>query len=134
MAKSTKKTSTQKTASKSKKKTNSRLDHLKEVLQQEREELLQEQGNQHNLTEISGHGDLVDQSNDFNEREQLLGLAEHDRERLMAINDALQKIEQGTYGICAMCGSEIPEARLLAVPTAKYCLDCQSKVESQGME
>lgn len=97
---------------------------------QERDKLLAtlDNGNAR-LNEMSGHGDLVDQSNDFREREIMMGMAEHDRERLVAINEALALVDQGAYGICVMCEEEIPEARLLAVPTAKYCVSCQSKVE-----
>ena len=108
-----------------------RLASLKEKLLLERERLFQEMKDKHNVQEISAHGDLVDQSNDYSEREILLGLAEHDRTRLLSINDALGKIEEGTYGICATCGNEIPEARLIAIPTAKYCIKCQSRAESR---
>jgi len=106
-----------------------RLASLREKLLQERERLVQEMKDKHNVQEISAHGDLVDQSNDYSEREILLGLAEHDRTRLLSINEALGKIDEGTYGTCAMCGDEIPEARLIAIPTAKYCIKCQSRAE-----
>ncbi|MBZ0255135.1 TraR/DksA family transcriptional regulator [bacterium] len=115
-------------------KKSARLTHLHDKLIQERENLLAtlDNGNAR-LSEMSGHGDLVDQSNDFRERELMMGMAEHDRERLVAINEALVLVEEGSYGICAMCEEEIPEARLLAVPTAKYCVNCQSKVETGGL-
>lgn len=108
-----------------------RLEHLKEQLMLERDQLLNRRDNQDKLTEISGHGDLVDQSNDFNEREILLGMAEHEREKMVAINEALLKIEEGAYGVCAMCGEDIPEVRLMAAPTSIYCVQCQGKVETQ---
>ncbi|MBI1388100.1 MAG: TraR/DksA family transcriptional regulator [bacterium] len=116
-------------------KKNARLDELKVKLQQERDNLVSSlDSDSGRLAEMSGQGDLVDQSNDFRERELLMGMAEHDRERLMAINEALAMIDQGTYGVCAMCEEEIPEARLLAVPTAKYCVKCQSIVESKKLD
>ncbi len=120
-----------KTGSK-KKNMNERLKSLKESLEKERDRILQEMKEKHSVDEIVAHGDLVDQSNDYSEREVLLGLAEHDRNRLLSINEALSKIEEGTYGVCAMCNEEIPEARLIAMPTAKYCIKCQSEAENYG--
>jgi DnaK suppressor protein len=125
MAKTTN-TKTKKTASK---KTDKRLDDLKARLFEEREQILVEMKKNHNVDEIISHGDLVDQSNNYSERENLLGLAEHDRNRLIAIDEALAMIEKGTYGRCAMCSEEIPEPRLIAMPTAKYCVKCQSEAE-----
>ena len=51
---------------------------------------------------------------------------EHSYElRVQAINEALERIKKGEYGICAKCGSPIPEKRLEAYPEAKFCLKCQ---------
>jgi DnaK suppressor protein len=129
MAKTTTKTKTKKTGNK---KTDKRLEDLKVKLFEEREQILVEMKSNHNVDEIVSHGDLVDQSNNYSERENLLGLAEHDRNRLLAIDEALAMIEKGTYGQCAMCGEEIPEPRLIAMPTAKYCVKCQSEAEIYG--
>ena len=49
------------------------------------------------------------------------------RETLQEINEALDKLEAGTYGRCESCGGEISEARLDAKPAARYCIDCASK-------
>lgn len=105
------------------------MDDLKKKLLEERETILQEMKDKHNVDEIVSHGDLVDQSQNYSERESLLGLAEHDRNRLLAIDEALVMIEKGTYGQCAMCNEEIPEPRLIAMPTAKYCVKCQAEAE-----
>jgi DnaK suppressor protein len=50
-------------------------------------------------------------------------------DRLQQINTALQRIEQGNYGICVRCGKEIPRKRLDADPAALTCLDCLSAEE-----
>lgn len=47
--------------------------------------------------------------------------------QLKEVNDALARIEQGTYGICENCGAEIPKERLLAVPESATCTNCASK-------
>ncbi len=105
---------------------------LKERLIQERETLLQGMYRKDTPTELSTHGDLVDQSTNFSEHEVMLGMAEHDRNRLHEINHALEKIEKGTYGICEMSGELISDERLMAMPTARYSVKCQAKIEGYG--
>jgi len=51
------------------------------------------------------------------------------RDTLKKIDEALRKLEEGTYGICEMCGDEISEERLKLLPFAIYCRDCQEKIE-----
>lgn len=46
---------------------------------------------------------------------------------LADLDDALAKLDAGTYGTCESCGHTIPEARLEAVPSARYCIDCASQ-------
>lgn len=60
------------------------------------------------------------------ERAEILALIQNARERLAAVEEALQRIDQGTYGICAVCGNPIPEARLEARPLAVRCVKCAS--------
>jgi DnaK suppressor protein len=45
------------------------------------------------------------------------------------VGQALTKFEDGTYGICEICGARIDRARLEALPYARYCLDCQARHE-----
>jgi RNA polymerase-binding transcription factor DksA len=49
------------------------------------------------------------------------------RDTLNEIDDALGKLEAGTYGLCESCGAPIPEARLEAMPSARLCIACASK-------
>lgn len=108
----------------------SRILEIKTKLERERNSLLQGMGSKQPVDDSGSHGDLVDLSTNYSEHETRLGMAEHERNRLAEITTALQKIEEGTYGICSKCGQEIPEARLNAMPTAKLCLVCQSKLEA----
>ena len=48
---------------------------------------------------------------------------------LQQVDDALARLDNGTYGLCVNCGKEIDAARLTAIPYAPLCLDCQSKRE-----
>jgi DnaK suppressor protein len=104
------------------------IEELKGLLLIEREQILKGIRKGAN-TEAPSGGDLVDQSTDLSEREMELELAEHDRERLLEIDEALTRITDSTYGICLESGDEIPYERLKAVPTAKYTVRCQEMLE-----
>jgi DnaK suppressor protein len=63
------------------------------------------------------------------DRELGISLMEMRNRRRQAIDEALTRLTEGTYGICAECGIEISERRLEAVPFAKLCVECQSRDE-----
>ncbi len=71
-----------------------------------------------------GDWSVVDLAEDVN----LKRLSNH-RETLVKIDEALRKLDDGTYGICEECGQEISEKRLKVLPFAIYCKDCQEKKE-----
>lgn len=83
------------------------------------------------LAASSDIGDLVDQAGDERDRELSLLLTGRDKEKLLAINEALEKLKEGTYGICEECGDKIGQGRLKVMPLAKYCVNCQSKIERE---
>lgn len=110
-----------------------RMLELKKMLQERKQEMLARAADRSRVLEINSHGDLVDQSTDLSERELRMGLAEHDRQVLADINEALEKIEIGQYGICSSCGVEIPTERLVAIPTATLCVPCKERQENESM-
>jgi len=61
------------------------------------------------------------------ERTEVLGLVDSLKRSLDAIDAALGRIEEGTYGTCARCGNDIGEARLEFRPESIYCIDCKNK-------
>ncbi|OGB31150.1 MAG: conjugal transfer protein TraR [Burkholderiales bacterium RIFCSPLOWO2_12_FULL_61_40] len=63
------------------------------------------------------------------ERELEFALDDHESKELAAVDAALQRIEDGTYGQCTACGITIPLARLQAAPEAERCIACQQKAE-----
>jgi DnaK suppressor protein len=73
--------------------------------------------------------DVGDQALMDLDRELGISLMEMRNRRRQAIDEALTRLTEGTYGICAECGIEISERRLEAVPFAKLCVECQSKEE-----
>ncbi len=80
--------------------------------------------------DISGYTyHMADVATDTYDREFSLGLASNERKLLYELDDALKKIEEGTFGICEGCKSLIAKTRLKAVPYARLCLKCQEKKE-----
>ncbi|MCP9448469.1 MAG: TraR/DksA C4-type zinc finger protein [Nitrospira sp.] len=73
--------------------------------------------------------DVGDQALMDLERELGISLMEMRNRRRQSIDEALTRLHEGTYGICAECGVEISEKRLQAVPFAKLCVECQSRQE-----
>ena len=63
------------------------------------------------------------------EKERDLSLHDSFRDTIGRIDEALGKIDRGTYGVCDRCGREIPAGRLDALPHAIYCVECQDIVE-----
>ena len=60
------------------------------------------------------------------EMEKELSILENTRDILAKVEDALTRIDEGTYGICDVCGESIPVARLEALPYTKMCVNCAS--------
>jgi DnaK suppressor protein len=75
----------------------------------------------------SRQGDLADQASGNNEVHIQLKLKQTDAKILQAIEEALQRMERGTYGICRDCGEPIAPARLEAIPWTRVCISCKQK-------
>jgi DnaK suppressor protein len=58
-----------------------------------------------------------------------LELLQRDEETLAEIDEALERVQNGSYGMCEGCSEPIPKARLNAVPHARNCVDCQRRAE-----
>jgi len=72
-------------------------------------------------------GDLADQASGNNEVHIQLKLKQTDAKILQAIEEALWRMEQNTFGICRDCGEEIAAARLNAIPWTRVCITCKEK-------
>src|SRR5829696_3525880 len=75
-------------------------------------------------------GDMADQASGNNEVHIQLKLKQTDAKILQAIEEALFRMEKGTYGICRDCGEEIAPARLNAIPWTRVCITCKEKQSS----
>jgi len=72
-------------------------------------------------------GDMADQASGNNEVHIQLRLKQTDAKILQAIDEALMRIEKGTFGVCRDCGEPIAEARLNAIPWTRVCITCKEK-------
>ncbi|MCX5695538.1 MAG: TraR/DksA family transcriptional regulator [Candidatus Omnitrophica bacterium] len=82
--------------------------------------------------DISGYTyHMADVATDNYDREFSLGLASNDRQSLYELEDALKKIEDGSFGVCEDCKHLITKVRLKAVPHARLCVKCQEKREKK---
>lgn len=83
-----------------------------------------------NLSNMPLH--MADVGSDQYEQEAMLGLVESERRLLREINEALQRLHEGTYGVCAESGKPIGKPRLDATPWAKYTIEVVREKERQG--
>ena len=74
--------------------------------------------------------DLMDQAAQEADRSFRLRMRERENKLIRKIKRSLIKIEEGTFGICEMCGEEISIKRLKARPVATYCISCKNKMEA----
>ncbi len=72
---------------------------------------------------------LVAAAQEATERGTRVELRHLVEQRLIELDDARRRLAQGRYGVCQLCGEEIPARRLRAVPQATHCIDCQRKLE-----
>ncbi|MFM8551787.1 MAG: TraR/DksA C4-type zinc finger protein [Nitrospiraceae bacterium] len=121
---------------KAKSKYHGRRDALHRMLMAKRQEVMKEIGTSlgQSLTDdqqrrLESAMDVGDQALMDLEREMGISLMEMRNRRRQLIDEALVRLDDGTYGVCAECGVEISEKRLAAVPFAKLCVECQSQQE-----
>ena len=118
------------------------LDYFKELILKKKEALLAELGylesSTMNSTSKDQSGDLsaysfhmADQGTDTMDREMAFTLASREGRYLHHLNEALERIDEGTYGICRSCGKEIQTKRLEAVPNATQCIECKNAEEKK---
>ena len=82
--------------------------------------------------DISGYTyHMADVATDTYDREFSLGLASNEQKSLYELEDALKRMDEGTFGVCEECKSLITRVRLKAVPYARLCLKCQEKKEKR---
>jgi len=76
--------------------------------------------------------DIADKAANSYTKEFLFHQSDENRRLLQMVEEALQRLENGTYGLCVSCQGEVQVKRLEAVPWARHCIDCQEK-QDQGL-
>lgn len=118
-----------------------KLKHFEELIRKELQEsrnYIDKTNQDQSIGAKESSGDLssyafhqADQGSDTNLMEQTVMMMEQEREKIRLLNDALRRISDGVFGLCEMCGDQIPETRLEVIPYARYCMDCTSKEEDK---
>ncbi len=121
---------------------NTRVRAIKKRLQAEQERL---EAELHEIMERTAHTSDLEQATELStyddhpadlasetfEREKDLALEGNIQDLLDKVNTALEKLDEGTYGLCDSCGVEINTNRLEALPWASLCLNCQDRLEGR---
>lgn len=102
---------------------------FKEMLLAARQELLGQNSSHAINPGDDGPTDLGEKAATESTRELLLQLRSREADALQMIDDALAKIEDGSFGKCELCGVNIPMGRLKVMPWARFCIECKSKIE-----
>jgi len=103
----------------------------KNLLQQKEEIILDADSTRSTLPDETMFPELGDQASAEIDRNFTLRLRDRERKLLKKIDEALEKIENGTYGICDICGQEIGIKRLEARPVTTMCIDCKTEQEEE---
>jgi len=117
------------------------LAYFKKLLLEKREEIKKEMGFiqdnalSNTTKEASGNDatystHMADQGTDAQEREKAFFYASRENRYLQYLDEALARIEDGSFGICVVCGEDIPKERLEAVPITQHCVPCKMNEQS----
>lgn len=112
------------------------VENMQKTLLAQKEQIIKSLADKHSeykkMVESGEPGDEVDIASDAIDGALLESLAAQDANRLTMINNALDRIQQGKYGVCVRCHKEIPVERLEAIPYAFMCVSCQSENERRN--
>ena len=111
------------------------LAEIREQLLQMREDLLNEAERAYAASQSLGKDgvpDIGDMSSNSYNQEVLMNLSETQRARVRDIDAALDRMDNGVYGLCARCEEEISPRRMEVRPFSRYCVECKTEVEKFG--
>lgn len=109
-----------------------RLVELRDAYMSSAEGVTSESLRNHESGDSSAFGmHQADAGSDAYDRDFALSLLAKEQDAIYEINEALNRIDRGTYGICEMSGNTIPEERLEALPFTRFTVDCQARIERE---
>jgi DnaK suppressor protein len=108
-----------------------KIEYFRGMLQDEMKVLLEEAGKtvSEMTSETTNFPDPNDRATQESDRSFELRIRDRERRLINKIREALERIEEGTFGVCEMCEEEIGEARLKARPVTTLCIDCKMEQE-----
>jgi len=108
-----------------------KMEHFRNILQEELRTLLDEAGK--TVSEMTADNvnfpDPTDRATQESDRNFELRIRDRERKLINKIKEAMQRIDDGEFGICEACGEDISEARLKARPVTTLCIDCKMEEE-----
>lgn len=110
------------------------VERYRDQLLSKRDEILSDGGGgplRASMDNNTRQGDLADQADGTNEVHIQLKVKQTDAKILQAIEEALQRMQAGTYGVCRDCGELIAPARLSAIPWTRVCITCKQKQQQR---
>jgi len=113
-----------------------KLHYHREKLLEMRRNLLTKLNEKYNeAIGLGGDGtqDSADEAYNLYNKNLMLGRVETDALKLRLIEQALRRIDAGTYGVCIECEEDIEPKRLEYVPFARYCTECKTELEKKGL-
>jgi len=110
-----------------------KLEEFRQILQSQLDDLLREAGKtvSEMTDEKTNFPDPTDRASLESDRNFELRIRDRERKLIMKIREAIERIGDGTFGICESCEEEIGEARLRARPVTTLCIDCKTEQERQ---
>jgi len=111
-----------------------KLEHFRGVLQEEMRSLLEEAGKtvSEMTADTTNFPDPNDRATQESDRNFELRIRDRERRLINKIKEALERIDDGSFGVCEVCGEDISEGRLRARPVTTLCIDC--KIEEEKKE
>ncbi len=109
-----------------------KLEYFRMLLSNKLEELLNEAGKAvsgMSESKEDNYPDPTDRASHETDRNFLLRVKDRERKLIAKVKEALKRIDEGTYGICEVCGEDISEKRLEARPVTTYCIECKKEEE-----
>lgn len=111
--------------------TKKKLAEFKKLLTSRLQELLAEADRTaQGMSTRENCADPADVATNDNDQARMLRIRDREAKLIVKIQEAIEKIAGGSYGVCEACGDEISEQRLMARPMAVYCIECKMEMES----
>src|SRR4030067_912624 len=109
-----------------------KLEHFRDILLKKRSELIDEAGKTVDEMNVMGKDnfpDPVDRASMESDRSFDLRIRDRERRLISKVNEALDRIDAGLFGVCEVCGEDIGEKRLEARPVTTLCIECKQEQE-----